>query len=267
MAICDLSYSYKDGNNSSVKLSVKANNSAHIHNANGYSITAIGILYSPMYNEPTIEILNDEGLNINIHRFSAPFSENLSAILPIIVGMDCWYRVVFTYDNDGDIYEYGDTLRLKKTWDKPDYENKEELAPLYKMLQQGQSALGEFGSDLASSNFSQSSITIDGSNEWVENIMGGETSFYSVPSKTPNYWFALQFITDTVVSYIGCNSMFAVAEPNGGDLVDQAQGIYNGATIPAGTIIYGKFTNIQIDSGMVMCYKNNPNAIITGLNY
>jgi hypothetical protein len=61
-------------------------------------------------------------------------------------------------------------------------------------------------------------------------------------------WVAIQVITDTVLNTTGTTSS---------NITNLAG--YNGVTLVAGTILYGRFTAIQLASGIVQAFKlKNP---------
>lgn len=57
-------------------------------------------------------------------------------------------------------------------------------------------------------------------------------------------WFAIQVVTDTVLNTTGTTA----------SNVTNLAG-YNGITLAAGTILYGRFTAIQLVSGIVQAFK------------
>lgn len=54
----------------------------------------------------------------------------------------------------------------------------------------------------------------------------------------------LQIITDTTLSALGA------------DNYSQQDGLLTSITLPAGTMLYGKFSSVSVDNGFVVCYKD-----------
>jgi hypothetical protein len=78
----------------------------------------------------------------------------------------------------------------------------------------------------------------------VRNLKGenGATVVPATKSATGSFG-ALQCITASQLSALGSN-------------YDQSLGSITGKSLPAGTVLYGRFTNLTVSSGLVMAYHS-----------
>ena len=114
--------------------------------------------------------------------------------------------------------------------------------------------LGQCGCDI---------ITASNPRQVIPNIHF-DSSLEEVVTTSDCYWFALQVLEDTV--FVSINN---IPIPNtDGPNLDSNSFTYlvdNQITVPAGTVLYGQFTYLEVAGGSVIAYRNNPNIMVGGV--
>ena len=85
-----------------------------------------------------------------------------------------------------------------------------------------------------------------------------------VSTNSECYWYALQVLEDAIFTSITNIPIVNADGPNW----DESSFSYltdNSISVPAGTVLYGQFTLLEVASGSVIAYRNNPNIYVGGI--